>query len=131
MKWSPQYATGVAEIDEQHRALFDWLGQLESAAADNRAMTAAYSLTRLGQYARSHFAAEEQLMAECAYPRLDAHRAEHEGFRQRVRELQAQSLNRDISSDAIALLRNWLVDHILASDMDYVPHVRGAGPGGR
>jgi hemerythrin len=126
MKWTNDLATGVAEIDEQHRSLFDWLGQLECAAADQRAMTAAYCLTRLGQYTRSHFDAEEALMAGCAYPGLANHRAEHDAFREQLRELQAASLNRDITGDAIELLRSWLVTHIMVSDMARTARPTGA-----
>ncbi len=129
MLWSDSLATGVAAIDEQHRSLFDWFAQLESAAADQRLMTAAYALTRLTQYTRSHFEAEEQLMAAAGYPRLAAHREEHEAFRQQLRDLQNQSVTRDISGDAVALLRDWLVKHIMVSDMDYVPYARGPSPG--
>lgn len=134
LQWSEKLTTGVAEIDEQHRSLFDWFAQLEEAAADRRMMTAAYALTRLKQYTRTHFTAEEKLMAENAYPRLDAHRAEHESFRKRLGDVQMLALTKDIGEEAVALLRDWLVKHIMVSDMDYVPYVRGlsatvGGPG--
>ena len=128
MKWSDKLATGVAEIDEQHQALFQWFAQLESAAADQRMMTAAYALTRLNQYTRSHFAAEEALMARHAYPALEAHRAEHEAFRKQLQELQTLATTQDISAATIVLLREWLVKHIMVSDMDYIPYAHGPSP---
>lgn len=125
MKWADKFATGVADIDEQHKSLFDWFAQLESAANDQRIMIVAYALTRLMQYTRTHFAAEERLMADCAYPRLAAHRAEHEAFRQRLQDLRTASLTQDIGSATVNLLREWLVKHITVSDMDYIPYVKG------
>ena len=125
MKWSDKLATGVAEIDEQHQALFQWFAQLESAAADQRMMTAAYALTRLSQYTRTHFTAEETLMARHAYPALEAHRAEHQAFSKKLQELQAVATTQDISAATIVLLREWLANHIMVSDMDYIPYAHG------
>lgn len=128
MKWSDKFITGVTDIDEQHKSLFDWFAQLESAASEHSIMTSAYFLTRLAQYTRSHFATEERLMADCSYPRLAAHRAEHEAFRQRLRDLQATAVTQDIGDETVNLLREWLVKHIMVSDMDYVPYIRGLSP---
>lgn len=125
MKWSDRLATGVAEIDEQHQSMFQWFAELESAAADQRVMMAVYALTRLSQYTRSHFSAEESLMEAHRYPALEAHRAEHESFRQELATLQALATTQDISTATIVLLREWLVKHIMHSDMDYIPYTKG------
>lgn len=123
MQWSDALATGVADIDEQHKSLFRWFGELESAAADQRMMMAAYAITRLSHYTRTHFAAEEVLMERSGYPQLASHRAEHEAFRKRLSALQSEAVVRDVSEDAVVLLREWLVHHISQVDMAYVPHV--------
>lgn len=126
MKWSDKLATGVAEIDEQHQMLFQFFAQLEDATADQRIMTAAYALTRLSQYTRSHFTAEEKLMEANRYPALAAHRDEHEAFRKKLAELQTLATSQDISTATITLLRDWLIKHIMVSDMDYVPYTKGS-----
>jgi hemerythrin len=128
MKWSPEYATGVPEIDEQHQSLFEWFDQLDHAAADHRMMTATYTLTRLMQYTRVHFAAEEALMTRIAYPELEAHRAEHETFRLRLRELQTAAMTQDITVATISLLRDWLIKHITISDMKYAAFSKSLTP---
>jgi hemerythrin len=128
MKWSPEYAIGVPEIDEQHQSLFEWFAQLDSAAADHRMMTATYTLTRLMQYTRVHFAAEETLMTTIAYPELETHRAEHEAFRRNLRELQTAAMTQDISVATISLLRDWLIKHITISDMKYAAFSRSLTP---
>lgn len=123
MEWSNALATGVEEIDEQHKSLFQWFGELESAAADQRMMTAAYSITRLHHYTRTHFSAEESFMERAGYPHLAAHKSEHDAFRKRLTKLQTEAMVRDVSEDAVALLKEWLVQHISVADMDYVPYV--------
>jgi hemerythrin len=126
MKWSSEYATGVPEIDEQHQSLFDWFAQLDSAAADRRMMTATYTLTRLMQYTRVHFAAEEQLMISIAYPELETHRIEHEAFRLKLRDLQTAALTKDITVETVSLLREWLIKHITISDMKYAAFAKSS-----
>ena len=123
MQWTDALATGVVEIDEQHQSLFQWLRELESATADRHTMTAAYAITRLSHYTRSHFAAEEALMQHNRYPELEAHRNEHEAFRKQLAELQSEAILRDVSAETIALLSTWLVKHISQTDMRYVPYL--------
>ena len=62
-------------------------------------------------------------MERSGYPRFAAHKAEHDAFRKRLAKLQSEATIRDISEDAVALLREWLVQHISIADMDYVPYV--------
>lgn len=124
LAWTVELATGVPEIDRQHRELFDWLAELESATSDRRMMTSVYALTRLVQYTRSHFATEEALMRACGYPRIDAHMAEHAELCRKLARLQAAAVSEDTSGETISVLRSWLIDHVMGVDMDYVPHVK-------
>jgi hemerythrin len=124
LAWTEALATGVEDIDDQHRSLFGWLAELESTACEQRMMTAAYALTRLVQYTRSHFAAEEKLMRECGYPRLDAHIAEHMALCDELKKMQESATSQDLCGETVGLLRQWLLKHVLGSDLDYVPAVR-------
>ena len=81
--WTPSLSTGNEVLDEQHKAIFRWLAELDSAASDERTLFGAYAMTRLKNYTRSHFAAEEALMKASGYPGLADHIAEHESFRAR------------------------------------------------
>jgi hemerythrin len=125
MKWSDELATGVVEIDKQHQTLFTWFNELESAAAEERLMATTYALNRLTQYTISHFVDEEKLMAECKYPQLAEHKAEHDAFRAQLRDLQLRAEEIDISDATVGFLRDWLVRHIMTVDMDYAPWARG------
>ena len=123
MEWTSDLATGQALLDEQHRGLFKSLRDLELAAAEERTLFAAYTLTRLKHYVIDHFASEEALLKQCAYPRLEEHLAEHEQFRVRLQELQINSIHGDISTAMVIFLRDWLVNHIAKSDLDYVAYL--------
>ena len=90
IEWTPSLSTGNEVLDEQHKALFRWLAELDSAANDSRTLFGAYAITRLKTYTRNHFAAEEALMKASGYPALGEHIAEHEAFRARLAELHLQ-----------------------------------------
>lgn len=121
MDWTPDLSTGVSSIDDQHKQLFLWLAELQSATEDQRTLFGVYVITRLKHYIREHFAAEEALMRAAAYPGLDQHIAEHAVFRARLEELQLKSIGEDISEDTVRFLTEWLVHHITCTDMAYVP----------
>jgi hemerythrin-like metal-binding protein len=123
MEWTPTLATGQVTLDDQHRGLFKCLADLETAATEERTLFAVYTLTRLKHYVSDHFTTEEAMMRKSNYPNLKQHIDEHEQFRMRLRELQISSVHADISTTMVEFLRDWLVNHIAKSDMDYVPYL--------
>lgn len=124
IEWTPSLSTGNEVLDEQHKAIYRWLAELDSAAADSRTLFGAYAITRLKNYTRNHFAAEEALMKASGYPGLTEHIAEHESFRARLAELHLKSISEDISADTVKFLTNWLTNHIAKSDMAYAPYLK-------
>ena len=124
IEWTPALSTGVALLDEHHKAIFQWLAELESATVDQRTLFGVYAITRLKHYMREHFAAEEALMKAAGYPDVAAHMAEHAEFRAKLAELQLKSIGQDISIDTVRFLRGWLTQHISKTDMAYVPYLK-------
>ncbi len=127
IEWTPALSTGVPLLDEQHKAIFQWLAELDSASAEERTLFGAYAITRLKHYTQSHFTAEEALMKAAGYPGLEAHMAEHAAFRSRLSELHLKSIAEDISADTVKLLTDWLVNHIAKSDTAYAPYLKKLG----
>lgn len=130
IEWTPALSTGVPLLDEHHKAIFQWLAELESATLDERTLFGVYAMTRLKHYIRDHFAAEEALMKAAAYPALDGHVKEHEAFRAKLGEIQLRCIGQDISTDTVALLKDWLTHHISKTDMAYVPWLASAAAPG-
>lgn len=123
MTWTPDLSTGVPKLDEQHKEIFQWLAELQSATADERTLFGVYVITRLKHYIREHFAAKEALMKAAGYPDLVQHMAKHAEFRARLEELQLKSIAEDISEDTVNFLTEWLTQHIAETDMAYVPYL--------
>ena len=124
IQWTQNLSTSVAVLDEQHKAIFQWLAELENASADQRTLFGVYVLARLKHYIREHFATEEAMMEAVGYPDLAQHHAEHVAFRAKVEELQLRSIGEDVSAETVGFLNHWLVNHIAKTDMAYVPYLK-------
>jgi len=123
MAWDESLSTGVDSLDVQHKALFDCMNVLEEATQERSMMRTCYVLEQLSGYVHNHFADEERQMRMHDYPGLADHIREHREFTNRLHDLRRTYLDRDIKSDLVALLRDWLVQHVAGADMDYVPYL--------
>jgi hemerythrin len=132
LPWKPSLAIGVAEIDAQHRTLFERAARFEAAVQAREPSIRLQELfTFLEDYARAHFAAEEQLMRDVGYPRLAEHAQEHSGFKRRLQSLLPQ-LESEGDSTALSLalrglLEFWLTDHVTSSDQRIGEFLRERG----
>jgi hemerythrin len=121
LHWTSALSVGVREIDSQHRELFARIDRLLDAMLRNDRSEAARLLAFLREYVVVHFAAEERLMEETAYPDLQHHVAEHRRFGAQMRELDAEF--REAGPTASLVLRleheavGWLHDHVYFTDV--------------
>ncbi len=129
--WTRDYATGVRTIDGDHQVLFAMVNALhEVVRRGDQPENLASLFRRLNHYVERHFAREEQLMARANYPELQAHGERHRKLEARLNEMLADYEAAPADYDAAALLaflKDWLTQHVLKSDMDYVPYVNEAG----
>jgi len=132
--WSDEkHSFGIEEIDEQHKELFVLTNSLYAAKdlklpLERQAAMKTY-LKRLYAYAHYHFAAEEELMADSLFPRLEAHAALHEGFKARIKALMDEAKEGGESGldEVLDFLVNWIVFHIQDEDRKYVGFFREKG----
>jgi len=128
--WTDQLSVGVPSIDSQHRKLIDLINDLHAAMAAGRgAELLGKTFKGLVHYTLSHFAYEEQLMRQTAFPGLEAHRAEHTRLVDTVQKLQQdwRSGKVAISMEMLWFLKDWVGGHIVGMDKKYGPHVTAAG----
>ena len=121
LAWNDSYAVGVAEIDEQHKRLFDMINRAEAAAeGQGDAGVLSELIMDLNAYARSHFALEGRLMRDHDYPDSDAHLEQHAEFAKRTMPFQDSGLDNDALDPAgiFQYLADWLKHHILETDME-------------
>lgn len=118
--WSEAYATGVGEIDAQHRELLGQIDRLLRAIAGEPAAVGRL-LDFLGDYAVSHFDMEERLMEHHGYPAAEAHREAHSSFVRTFGRLRYDYDLDGLTEGFAELVSGWLVEwlkgHILDVDL--------------
>jgi len=119
--WSDRYLVNVPEIDLEHRQLVELINQLHSAMNRGSAGESLGDvLSGVLDYAHIHFATEERLMRQHAYPGEAQHRAAHEGLAQHVVGLHTRFRQGEpvIALQLAQFLSDWLADHIMGLDKD-------------
>ena len=119
IEWNDQYSIGVEKIDNHHKHFFLLLNKIYDSFLKHVPNDELDSLLRqLIEYSMFHFSAEERLMQENLFPGLDAHKREHDGFSEKVIEMQKDYLYGDkaLCLAVISFLNNWVSNHILQVD---------------
>jgi hemerythrin len=128
--WNSRMATGVAELDEQHKKLIGIINVLHDAMKEKRGQEAiGRTFDELLEYIRVHFATEENLMLQCAYPDYPLHKAEHDRLTAIVLNYKKdiESGRKIFSTDVMVFLHDWLMKHTTGMDRDYGPHLNRHG----
>lgn len=132
LAWRQDFATGVAIMDDQHRALIKMLNEASTQLTDRSPLADVARIVQgLLSYAGYHFQTEEKLMAEHGYekhrsmPAAD-HIKAHRAFAEKVIAVKAQidAGQRIPKADLESFLTNWLTDHILHTDKELGAFIR-------
>ncbi|MDH3353760.1 MAG: hemerythrin family protein [Chromatiales bacterium] len=126
-KLAEQNLTGVAEIDDDHRVLFELLNRCQRLSAREDLLAEMnLILGELQDYTVYHFRREELIMDACRYPHLKNHQLVHGMLIKRTEGLVAE-LNRGELKQGklIDFLRNWLLDHVMTMDKAIAPYCKG------
>ena len=89
VEWTSDLATGIDEIDDQHREMFRRANALLAAMREGKARGEIEpTLDYLRSYFLEHFALEERVMAASGYHGLEQHRARHTQFAGFITEIE-------------------------------------------
>ena len=118
-----EYLVGVKEIDEEHRVLFQIANEAYEVFGDDyiadKFDNIVGIITKLKEYAITHFTNEEAYMEKLKYKRRLSHKIEHMEFLDKVNEIDFDQIDQnqtDALLEIIDFLGNWLVHHILEND---------------
>ncbi len=131
--WNKSFEIGIAEIDQQHRTMVDFINTLATALVEGGKLPEVRGIAdQLLQYATSHFRDEEKLIASCSLPAEEqiSHRIAHARFVEKTQEilLRPDLFQEEVSQQVLEFLTTWLISHILGSDLKIV---RSAAEGGK
>ncbi|QSV46363.1 bacteriohemerythrin [Geobacter benzoatilyticus] len=128
--WSDSLSVKVKQFDDQHKKLVDLVNQLFDAMKTGKGnQVMGDILKQLTAYTQTHFAAEERLLKQHAYPELSAHQKEHSALVTQVLDLQKQFQEGKavLTQNVMTFLRDWLSKHIQGDDKKYGEFLNGKG----
>jgi len=120
-EWSENLATGIVDIDNQHKEIFKQLNVLLDAMDKGKGKEeVGQVLAFLEKYIATHFRDEERYMREREYDGLSLQRAEHSQFIKDFYRLKSVLLKSGDTLDVVVkveqALGNWLMNHIKIED---------------
>ncbi len=138
IQWRPEMAIDNDAVDHDHHVLIAVINEFcEPGPHEHELQRMTAVLEKLDTYTRIHFTREEKLQVMVRYPFQDAHHQEHQNLIRQLAQIRAMvedALNSDPASDEgvvkllrikiDALLHDWLVDHVVKSDLRMRPYAR-------
>lgn len=132
IEWREAMSVGVLQLDDDHKALLRTINLFaNSAGKPGREKEVEAILKSLFVYTKEHFSREEKAMLAARYPYYEAHKREHTQLIQQVTDLFGRYITetradfrQTLSSEIAEFLRDWLIGHIMGSDMRYKPFVK-------
>jgi len=122
MKWTEKYATGIAEIDKQHKALFETCESFREALENNcSAMTYEGFLDFFQLYVEIHFGFEEECMLARNCPSACENQDEHKlcikVIENEVLHFKENGFDPKRAYRLLEFIDRWLDSHILRVDV--------------
>ncbi|MBI4667201.1 MAG: hemerythrin family protein [Nitrospinae bacterium] len=125
LAWDESFSVGVSRFDDQHKVLFEYLNELYDAMRDkSEKEVVGKVLNKLTDYTLNHFLEEEVELSKSGYPGYLKHKEAHDKLVAAVREYHVRfhvgrETGRKMLIEIIAVLTDWLMEHIRIADKDY------------
>ncbi|MBE0626350.1 MAG: hemerythrin domain-containing protein [Burkholderiales bacterium] len=120
MLWKAEYETGIRNIDEQHRAIVEFVNLFEQAGENRSGRNYVPGLiSRARTFVEFHFRVEECLMQLLPYPDAESHAAEHRNTLreiERLERLECQTGHESARGELARQMRGCLLGHIVTGD---------------
>jgi hemerythrin len=120
LEWSTSHAVFVAEIDDEHKEIFDSVSNLQLALSSQNPASETSKLTqRLVVRIEGHFAHEERLMRAARYASFRWHKQNHDSARKRVQQFVSRMAQGDTEAGPalVEYLTSWLHNHTRLADL--------------
>jgi len=128
ISWCDKYATGIDQIDKQHRHLVVLTNQLYSACfAPHDVLESVFkeAMSRMVEYVRFHFNDELKLLKAINYPDYQNHKKMHDTLVNNILDT-VKSYNEGknhIPNNFVRTLVDWVFSHIAFYDKQYSLYV--------
>ncbi|MFW6266380.1 MAG: bacteriohemerythrin [Halanaerobiales bacterium] len=131
--WKEEFSVGIKKFDDQHKHLLEIGKELYYLFENVEKGIDQYDqilelLQEMHDYTVYHFDSEEKAMEKYNYPRLEEHRKAHQGFVEKLKEIDLDDVDteqRQFSMELLDFIANWVENHILGEDQKYSPFLQG------
>ena len=125
--WNDSLATKIDLIDSQHKHLVDLTNELFRACrlgGDALDTVFKETMSRMVEYVRFHFGAEQEMLLRVKYPKFAEHKAEHDSLVKTILDtIKSYGKSRFVPNNFVRFLRDWIVGHIGHSDKTYAAYI--------
>ncbi len=124
VSWSDEWATGVAEIDNDHRHLVELIQKLFHSMMTEKGTAFINNIfIELIEYTKTHFDREEAVFERFGFDELDHHKILHKQLIDEVvkkgQHILREGSKQDLSFELLNFLKDWLVNHIIREDLKF------------
>src|SRR5512146_651504 len=113
-------SVGHPQIDAQHHAMLHLVAEVHRAVGAEDVGAARNALVALWNETVAHFATEDVLMEEYAYPERNPHRTAHhlflEDLKELLRVLDQDGLTEEVATWALHRVPEWISFHVETND---------------
>ena len=136
IKWRDELTIDRGPIDQDHHTLIAIINRFETVQpGQGAAARLADILDSLEHYGATHFAREEKLQRQVAFPLAASHGEQHRHLMHCLGEARAELVRAVSDKDLVAFhehmcgfLNEWLIDHIIRTDLLMKPYVKAMAP---
>lgn len=124
--WSDALRIGVDALDKDHQVLITLLNKAARRGKDDT--NKIDIIDKLIDYTHFHFRREEAIMEICAHPDLEKHRSLHQSPSAQLNDIARayyQDRDQQASAQLQDFIKEWLLTHIMQTDMDIAPYTKG------
>ena len=120
--WTPQIATNVNSVDEQHKTIINEINHLLELMRKGKARNEISEVIEfLDNYTKTHFSDEEKIMAKHNCPIAEINKQQHEIFLTKIANYK-EMINNESAKTLVTLdlkkeLMDWFINHITKIDM--------------
>ncbi len=121
--WNDKLSVNIEEIDAQHKKLVKLINDLSDAMKIGKGKDIICNIINdLEKYTVVHFSKEEKYFDKFGFKETVTHKLEHKKFVNEVKKFKQQFNDGSIgiSVSVMAFISDWLKNHIMVSDKNYV-----------
>jgi len=129
VEWQDSYSMGIKVIDDQHKALLDFVNDIFNHATGNEREERLWFKDVIQQavyYVKEHFATEEKYMIATRFPDYALHKKAHDEFTLTViRSVKEFDAGKRLVLEKFAyFLKDWVLSHVAVMDRQYSDYFR-------